>query len=210
MQTVKIEAKIRGKKGKGASNRARKEGYIPAIIYGKNMDNVAIAVLENEMEKILNRVGENVLFNLSIDGDAQDYTVLIKEIQRNPVKGTLSHIDFYQVSMTDKINTLVNISLVGESIGVSKGGILQLLTRELEIRCLPADIPSSIEVDISNLEIGDALLVADIEPSDKFEIITDDNTVIVSIAAPQIEEETDEEVEESAEATEAADETEEA
>lgn len=207
MEIAQIEAKLRNEIGKGASNRARREGFIPAELYGKEKDNISVMVSENEMEKLINRFGENALIKVFIDNDGkkENYTVLLKEIQRHPVRGTLSHIDFHQVSMTDKINTIVPVVLVGDSPGVSEGGILQQLVRELDIRCLPTDIPGSIELDISNLNIGDSLSVSDVNISEEIEIVTDENTVIASVVAPQVVEETEaaEEAEATEEATEA-------
>ncbi len=196
METVLIEAKMRKEQTKGTNNRMRGQGYVPAVLYGKEVENTSILVSEKEMDKIIAKGGENVFAKISLDkeGIIEEYNVILKEVQRHPVKGTLSHIDLYQVSMSEKLNTIVPISVVGDSIGVADGGIVQHMLREIDIRCLPGDIPASIEVDITNLNIGDSIAVADVQTSDAVEIVADPNTVIISIAAPQAEEETEEDV----------------
>ncbi|KUO50725.1 MAG: hypothetical protein APF76_15625 [Desulfitibacter sp. BRH_c19] len=197
METVLIEAKMRSEQTKGSNNRMRGQSFVPAVLYGKEVENTSIVVSEKEMDKIIAQGGENVFARMSLDkeGSIEDYNVILKEVQRHPVKGTLSHIDFYQVSMSEKLNTVVPISLVGDCIGIAEGGMLQHMLRELDIRCLPSDIPSSIEVDISNLNIGDSILVSQIQTTEDVEIVEDPNTVIVSIASPQAEETEEEETE---------------
>lgn len=194
METVQIEARMRNEQTKGSNNRMRGKSFIPAVLYGKEVENTSIVVSEKEMDKIIAKGGENIFAKLSLDkeGSVEEYNVILKEVQRHSVKGTLSHIDFYQVSMSEKLNTIVPISLVGESIGVAEGGMVQQMLREIDIRCLPSDIPASVEVDISNLNIGESITVADLQTSDAFEIIEDPSTVIISIASPQAEEEDNE------------------
>ena len=188
METVLIETQIRDDQTKGSNNRSRKKGFVPGVLYGKEMENTSIIVSAKEMERIIAKKGENVFakMNLQKDGGSQEYNVILKEVQRHPYKGTLVHLDFYQVSMSEKINTVITISLVGESIGAAEGGLVQQQLREINVLCLPGDIPDSIEIDITNLKIGDSITVADIHISDKVEIIEELNTVVVNVSAPRV------------------------
>lgn len=210
METLIINAKTRSKDTKGTNNRMREQGEIPAVLYGKEMDNVAISVSEKLMDKIIAQAGEGVFAKLVVedDGNSNEYNVIVKEVQRHPVRKTLSHIDFNQVSMTEKINTVAPIAIIGESVGVNAGGIAQQPLRELDISCLPGNIPTSIEVDISSLDIGEAITVGDLEIDEGIEILTDPSSVIITITAPTIEAE-DEEDDGDAEDVEGAEEVEE-
>jgi len=188
METVLIQAQIRGEQTKGSNDRTRKSGFVPGVLYGKEMESISIVVPTKEMERLIAKKGENVLFKISLqkDGGSQDYDVILKEVQKHPYKGTLVHLDFYQVSMSEKISTIVAVNLVGDSVGAAKGGLVQQKLREVNILCLPGDIPDAIEVDITKLKIGGSITVADINVSDKVEITEEPNTVIANIAAPKV------------------------
>ncbi|MEW6623732.1 MAG: 50S ribosomal protein L25/general stress protein Ctc [Bacillota bacterium] len=194
METLQLDAKVRTGRGKGYMNRMRNQGSIPAVLYGQEVDSIPLLVLEKTVEKVITSAGENAFLQLKVETNngSKEYNVLMREVQRHPVKKTLSHIDFYQVSMSEKLETTVPIILVGESIGIAEGGILQHRLRELAIRCLPADIPAAVEVDISNLKIGDSVSVADIPASEKVEYITDPSTVVAVVSSPRAEEEAEE------------------
>lgn len=191
METVLVQAQMRNEQTKGFNSRVRREGFVPGVLYGKEVENTSVLVPEKEIEKIIAKSGENAFARISLhkDNGHQEYNVILKEVQRHPFKGTLVHLDFYQVSMSEKLNTVVPVSLVGESIGAAEGGIVQQQLREISVRCLPGDIPGSIEVDITNLQIGDSITAADVQISDKVEIVEDPNTVVVSVSAPRAEEE---------------------
>jgi len=152
------------------------------------LESISIVVPAKEMERLIAKKGENVLFKISLqkDGGSQDYDVILKEVQKHPYKGTLVHLDFYQVSMSEKISTVVAVNLVGDSVGAAKGGLVQQKLREVNILCFPGDIPDAIEVDITKLKIGGSITVADITVSDKVEITEEPNTVIANIAAPRV------------------------
>jgi len=188
METVLIQAQIRNEQTKGSNNRSRKSGFVPGVLYGMEMESIPVSVPTKEMERIITKKGENVFakINLQKNDGAQDYNVILKEVQRHPYKGTLVHLDFYQVSMSEKINTVVAVSLVGESIGAAKGGLVQQQVREINVLCFPGDIPSSIEVDITDLKIGDSITVADMQVPGKVEIVEEPNTVIVNIVASRV------------------------
>ncbi|MDN5331033.1 MAG: large subunit ribosomal protein [Tepidanaerobacteraceae bacterium] len=187
MAQVSLAAEERKLGGKGLLNELRKSGKIPGVLYGKNIETKAVAVGAKELNKLFKTHGEGVLIDLVLG--EEKYPVIIKEIQRDPLKGVITHIDFYRVSMTDKIEVDLPIILKGEPEGVKLGGVLQHQLHELTIEALPADIPEFIEVDISHLKIGDVLQVKDIKLSDKITVLDDPEEVVVTVLAPTIEEE---------------------
>jgi large subunit ribosomal protein L25 len=195
MEAVELKAQYREDTGKGRVKRLRAQGLVPCVIYGKDIESKSIAVKDNELEKLINKHGENCLIKLFLgeNGEEKEYLTLVRDIQRHPIKNQYTHLDFYNVSMKDKLYTTVTVHLAGEPVGVKEGGILQHGARELEIRCLPINIPEYAEVDISNLSIGDNVSVADINLGDDVEIITEEETILATIVPPAIEKEDDEE-----------------
>ena len=146
-----------------------------------------------------------MLLDVSIEGDdAASKTAMIRELQIHPVSGNALHVDFYEVDMKRKINVSIPVVTVGKSQGVELGGMLQLVRRELEVLCLPDEIPESIEVDITDLEIGDSLHVDEIEVGENIEIPADVNFTVITVLAPTLEEEEEEEEEEGVEGEEGA------
>ncbi|ADL06847.1 50S ribosomal protein L25/general stress protein Ctc [Thermosediminibacter oceani] len=182
MAQVTLTAEERKLAGKGTLNELRRNGKVPAVFYGKNIENRTIAVDAKELHKLLKTHGEGVLIDLVLGGEK--HTVIIKEIQRDALKGDITHVDFFRVSMTEKIEVDLPIVLKGEPEGVKAGGVLQHQLHELTIEALPADIPEQIEVDISHLQIGDVLMVKDIKLSDKITVIDDPGEVVVTVLAP--------------------------
>ena len=183
MAEVQLRVEKRDGTGKGAARRSRAEGRIPAVVYGRGMEPGAVSVDRREFLTALNtEAGLNVLLDLQLDGDT--VLTLARELQRDPVRGTLLHADFVKIDRSVAVEVEVPVNVVGESPGVKEGGVLETQTTLLEVRCLPTDVPESIAVDISGLDIGDSSYVSDIPPGEKYEIITDPETVIVHIAAP--------------------------
>jgi len=188
METVLIQAQIRNDQTKGSNNKSRKTGFVPGVLYGKEIESVSVIVSAKEMEKVIAKKGENAFakMNLQKDGSSQEYNVILKEVQRHPYRGTLAHLDFCQVSMSEKLSTVVTVSLIGESIGAAEGGLVQQQLREINVLCLPGDIPASIEIDITDLKIGDNITVADVNISDKVEIVEEPSAVVVSVSASRV------------------------
>ncbi|GAB4268301.1 50S ribosomal protein L25/general stress protein Ctc [Thermincola ferriacetica] len=186
MVEVKLRVQPRPNKTRSYKHWLRNHGKIPAVIYGKDLPNKLVEVDVRNLESILrNGAGKNAIINLTVEeAKPHKLTVMIKDLQRDPVKGDLMHVDLQKISLSDKIHTTVPIHLTGEAEGVKKGGILQSGLRELEIECVPANIPDHISVDISGLDIGDSLTVADIAGQDGFAVKNDPATVIVSIVSP--------------------------
>lgn len=190
MSELNLKADLREGRGKNFNTRLRDNGYLPAIIYGKGTDGVAIQLEAKEIEKILaSGAGRNAIINITIDGARKKNLVMIKEVVKDPIKGFLKHIDFYHVNLKDKIEAVVPIHIIGEAEGVKNGGILQHGLREIPVECLPMDVPEMIEAEISALKIGDNLTVANLKIAKEIHILTDPSAVVVSVLAPQAEEE---------------------
>ncbi len=196
MEAVELNAEYREDIGKGKVKRLRAQGLVPCVIYGKDIESKSIMVKDNELEKLINKYGENCLIKVLIDenGQKKEFLSLVRDIQRHPLKNEYTHLDFYNVSMKDKLHTTVTVYLTGEPVGVKEeGGILQHGARELEVKCLPINIPEYAEVDTSNLNIGDNVTVADLNLGDDIEIITEEETILATIVPPALEKEEDEE-----------------
>ncbi|MCD6508585.1 50S ribosomal protein L25/general stress protein Ctc [Candidatus Poribacteria bacterium] len=200
MLQERIEVQPREGLGKGAARALRRQGLIPGVVYGHNFGPIPVQVELEELKRLLHHESiESMLIRMKLNG--REETVMIKEIQRHPVTYDILHVDFHRVSLTEEVTTRVPVELVGESIGVKEGGILEFLLRELEIRCLPTEIPEHIAIDISQMRIGDSLRVGDLKLKEGITVLDDPDTVIVLIAAPVVREEI-EEVEEAAEEAE--------
>ena len=188
MPEVVVTASRRAEGGKNANRRLRSGGQIPGILYGAKNEAVAVAVSPKEIGTILrSATGENTLFDLDLDGSRRK--VLIKEFQVEPIKGKLLHADFYEVALDKALQISVHVELHGVPVGVKvQGGILDFVTRELEIECLPADIPEKIEVDVSALELGKHLRVSELHLPEKLTMLTEPDVVIAHVVAPRAEE----------------------
>jgi len=189
MADIVVSAQNREETGKNVNRRLRTKGLIPGVLYGKAKKPVPVAVSPKEIGSILrSKTGENTLFDLDLDGSRRK--VILKEFQVEPLKGSLLHADFYEVALDKALQVNVHVELTGTPVGVKvQGGIVDWVTRELEVECLPADIPERIVVDISALEIGKHLRVADIKAPDKVTILTAADVVIAHVVAPRAEEE---------------------
>ena len=168
MDPMQLEASARAETGKKISSALRREGAIPAVVYGEGHTPAAIALTAKDLARALHTAaGENVLITLTVkqaDGTAQPArTVLIKEIQHHPVTAQVLHVDFHQVSLTKRIQVTVPLQFTGEAIGVKQdGGRLDHLLWEVRVECLPTEIPKRLDVDVSALKIGDSLLIKDL------------------------------------------------
>jgi large subunit ribosomal protein L25 len=201
MKDISLHAKTRDKKGTQAVKKLRNNGMIPAVVYGADEKTIPLELEEKTFLKLIRAgVSESVIITLKIDNDSsKDKKVLIREVQQDPVWGNILHIDFQRISMEKKITISVPVHLVGEAVGVSEGGILQPSIRELEIECLPGDIPERVEVNVSNLNIGDAIHVKDVQ-LEKVNVLTDPEGSLVSVVPPTVFKEPEVKVAEEAEA----------
>ena len=188
MAEIKLNAEVRAKSGKGPSRRARAQGKVPATVYGPGMEPVSITIDRREFVTALHtEAGTNQLLDIQIDGSS--VLALTRELQRDPVKGTLLHADFVKVDRMTQVEVEVPIHLTGESAGVNQGGVLEQQLHVVHIKCLPTEVPDFIEADVSQLDIGDALRVEDLRASSGAEILSDPESVVAIVSAPISEEE---------------------
>jgi large subunit ribosomal protein L25 len=188
MPEIVVSAEKRTEKGKNVNRRLRVAGRIPGVVYGGKGEPMAVAVSPKEIGAVLRSAsGENTLFDLELGGSRRK--VILKEYQVEPIKGKLLHADFYEVALDKVLEVKVHVELTGTPVGVKvQGGILDFVTRELEIECLPTDIPDKIALDVSGLELGKHIRVSDLQISDKVTMLTDPEVVIVHVVAPRAEE----------------------
>ena len=158
-----LQVESRSETGKGAARRIRAAGKIPGNVYGHGAEPVAVQADELQFKALISKIStENTLIDLTVD-DGKPKSVLIREIQRHPSRSVILHVDFFEITAGEKIRVAVPVRLEGNPIGVRNGGILQVIRYELEVECLPRDIPSSFEVDISDMNIGDSLHISEVD-----------------------------------------------
>jgi large subunit ribosomal protein L25 len=180
-----IEILPREKTGTKASRRYRKEGFVPVEIYGRGEENIHGLVRKSDLLKILHKThGESFLLNGKING--KTIPIIIKEIQIHPVTDEILHVDFQMIHAGEEIEIEVPVVIVGEAPGVKAGGVLEVLTKTLTVRALPGNIPPHIEIDVSNLNVGQAIHVKDIQSKD-FKLVDDPETVIVVVVGSKEE-----------------------
>jgi len=191
-----IKAEKRDVFGKNACRRIREAGRIPAVLYGEGKAALPLTLDRKDIIAILkSESGENTIFKVSFDSKTQD--AMIKEIQVDPVSHQLLHADLIQISMEKTIRVSVPLLLQGEAVGVkSEGGFVDFMTREVDIECLPKDIPEHITIDISGLHLHQSLKIGDITPPEGVRLISDPSSVVVLISVPHKEEEAAKPVEE--------------
>lgn len=184
-EVVTAEKRIR--QGKNFSRRLRSQGKVPAILYGPGIENVALSLNKRDVIALLKtETGERTIFKVAFDGEERN--VMIKELQVNPVTDELLHVDLIQIAMDRPIRVSVPVVLKGEAVGVkNEGGLVDFITRELEVECLPHLIPEHIEVDISGLHVHQSVKVANLPPLEGVKVIKDPDTVIVTIGLPEAE-----------------------
>jgi len=189
MPEIVVAAETRTETGKNVNRRLRTRGLIPGVLYGAKSETTPVSVSPKEIGSILrSATGENTLFDLDLGGKRR--RVILKEFQVEPIKGRILHADFYEVALDKVLEVKVHIELTGVPVGVKvQGGILDFVTRELEVECLPTDIPEKIVVDVSELELGKHVRVAELKVSDKIKVLTDPGLVIAHVVTPRAEEE---------------------
>ncbi len=189
MEKVDLAAKIRESKGKGAAHKSRAEAFVPAVLYGKKREPEMLTLVAKDIQKIMHsKAGMNMLLNVKLEGKNEEMAML-KEVQVHPVSGNLIHVDLYSVNMNEPIDVKVPVIIKGEAPGVKLGGILEFHLREIDIKCLPAKLPDSIEVDISALNLGDTVHVKDLKVAEGITIKDDLNETVLLVSIPQVEEE---------------------
>lgn len=184
---VKLRAQRRDDLAKSSTNQLRRDGFVPSVIYGNDKEALTVAVENIELLKTLRDEGRNAVITLEVD-QGESVEVMLHEYQMDPLRGELIHADFYIVDMTQEMDVTVSIQLEGEPAGVKAGGILQQPLYELQVRAIPANIPDVVTVNVAELEIGDAISVVDLEKVEGYEVTEDPDTTIVTVTAPQAEE----------------------
>lgn len=192
-ETVTVALERRQEVGKGGARKLRRMGYVPAVLYSRESQKGAepLKIRVGELERLLRIPGvTHHILELSVDGEKR--RGIIKDIQYNPVKNEVWHIDFYEVKADQKISITVPVVLQGEAKGVKAGGILELVTPELEVECFPDAIPEAIVVDVTNLEIGDAIHVRELQVPEGVTVAENPDEVVVVVTPPEVvaEEET--------------------
>ena len=188
---LKINAQLRTESGRNAVKKIKAAGFVPAVIYGAKDPSRNLQINEREVSRLLGHAtSESVLVEVKIqDGDTK--TALIQEVQHHPVTGAIMHVDLHAVSMDEVLTAEVAVETTGEAAGVKTGGgVLDVILRTLEIECLPGDLPEAITVDVSALEIGDAIHVRDLALPKGVTVLNGADLTVVSVAAPTVVEET--------------------
>ncbi|MFN3407106.1 MAG: 50S ribosomal protein L25/general stress protein Ctc [Caldimicrobium sp.] len=193
MKQIVLQAEPREKTGKEVSKKLRKKGLIPAILYGKGIEPIPLNIKYSEFEKIYNKYkGETVIFTLEFPNNKEfKKQAILKDIQKDPVTDLFIHLDFQSVEEGRPIEVEVPLEFVGKPIGITKGGILEIMLHELTIECLPTEIPDKIVVDISGLDIGDSLHVKDLQVPQGLKVKDHPEETVATVVA---EEEATEEV----------------
>ena len=191
MEKVILKAEVRNESGKRIAKDLRKKDIIPAVVYKGGKDALRLQLSVRDFEHILHtKAGENVIVTLKVtssDKSAKDKTVLIKEIQREPIKDRILHVDFNEISLTENLKVNVPLAAHGEPEGKKDGGTLEHVMWELEVECLPANIPEKIEVEVSALKIGDAVYVKNIKAPEGVKILTDPELIAMIVKPPKVE-----------------------
>ena len=186
MQQAKLEVQQRNTFGKQNARELRKEGGVPAVLYGRAQDTVAIQLDARTFRQFLRTYGENVIINMEVSAGNTE-TVIIKEIQRHPVdKQRLIHADFIRISLDEPVTSAVPVILVGNPPGVQEGGVLENPLRQVTLHCLPMQMPTNISIDVSHLDIGDAVHVSDLNLDEEVDIIDEPERIIATVSQPRI------------------------
>ena len=206
MEHFELNATVRKTTGNSPARELRRGGHIPAVLYGPQTEPVLLSVNIKELEQVFKKgsIGSIILNLIIQNGKKVTKPAMIKEFQSHPVSGDFLHIDFYEIDMQRKINVMIPVITKGISKGVELGGLLQIIRREIEVLCMPGDIPEAFELDITDLDVGDSVHVEEIPLGDNVEISSDVNFTVLTIVSPKVEEVEEEEEEEGLEGEEAA------
>ena len=192
-----LSGKIREKTGKVATKEVRRNGEIPAVLYGLK-DNLSFSVCPDNLKDILTAKGQNALIDLNLEGNKKR-KVILKEFQSHPLKERWVHVDFLEVDVTKTVKVSVNVHLIGKSAGEKMGGLVNQVLKSIHVECLPVDIPQSVDLDVTAVELGQVLHVSDLSFPDKVKILHQPNEVILSVQLEKVKEEETTEDEELAE-----------
>jgi large subunit ribosomal protein L25 len=182
---VTLKAEIRPGTGKGVARKLRAAGRVPGVVYGRGMDPVAVAVERLALARAFKTdAGRNVLIDLQVGSDT--HLTLARELQRDPVRGTLLHVDFLKIARDVAIEVDVPVHITGESPGVKEGGVIEHHLWSVRVSCLPGNVPERLDADVSRMVIGDMLRVADLIVPDGVTVLTEPNEAVLGVVVPQI------------------------
>ncbi|MCX5666475.1 MAG: 50S ribosomal protein L25 [Candidatus Omnitrophica bacterium] len=191
MEKVILKVETREGSGKRSAKDLRNKKLIPAVVYKGGKDALKLQLAASDLAEVLHtKAGENVIVTLKIaggDSKAKDKTVVIKEIQREPIQSRILHVDFNEISLTEALKVNVPLTTHGEPEGKKEGGTLEHVMWELQVECLPADIPEKIEVDVSKLKIGEAIYVKNITAPEGVKVLTDPELIAMIVKPPKVE-----------------------
>jgi large subunit ribosomal protein L25 len=191
-ERIKLVVQERPELGSRATRRLRQQGFVPGVIYGHGNEPRAFAVEERELRRALTGDhGLHAILDVKLEGESKSRASILKDYQRDRVRDTVTHIDLLEVSLDETIQSQVNVVLTGDSIGVREGGVLSQASHQVTVEAKPLEIPEHVDIDITNLGLGDSLRVADLTASEGVAFLDDPDTVIVSVVAPtqEVEEE---------------------
>jgi large subunit ribosomal protein L25 len=204
-ERVKLEVLQRERRGSADARRLRRDGLIPGVLYGRGKTPHAIAIPERELRRVLSGpAGLHTILDVVLDGQKTAHASILKEYQRDPLRGTVSHVDLHEVRLDQPIQAQVTVVLVGEPAGVKEGGVLSQVTREVTVEALPMEIPEHLELDVSGMAIGDSLRVSDLVAVANVTFLDDSEEVLATVTPPTVVEEPEEVLEEGEEAVAAA------
>lgn len=175
------------REAKKENTSLRAKGFVPAVVYGYKTENIAISVEEIELIKVLREVGRNGVMKLDVDG--KTVNAVLTDYQQDPIKGQVLHADFLVINMTEELEVTVTITLVGDAVGVKEGGSINQPNRDVTVKVKPSDIPDHIEVDVSEMQIGDTLTLGEVREKISFNVLEEDDFALVSVTAPRSDEE---------------------
>ncbi len=181
---IALTCKIREKKTKGYLNEMLKQEWIPGIVYGQEQTPVSVFLNRRDLYKKMSSFGSRGIFTLDIEGAGKPVMALVREVQKQPLSGHIIHIDFLTINMSEKISSKVGIHVDGEEELIKKGGILQVGIKEVEVSCLPKDLPEVFTIDVSALDFGDRVIMGDLNLPEGVELADAAESVICSVLAP--------------------------
>jgi large subunit ribosomal protein L25 len=204
-ERIKLVVQERPELGSRATRRLRRQGFVPGVIYGHGKEPRAFAVEDRELRRALTGShGLHAILDVKLEGESTSRASILKEFQRDRVRDTVTHIDLLEVSLDETIQSQVNVVLTGDSVGVREGGVLSQASHQVTVEAKPLEIPEHVDIDITDLGLGDSLRVADLTATEGVAFLDDPDTVIVSVVAPTQEVEEEVEGEEGAEGEAAA------
>src|SRR5437660_12432601 len=197
-ERVKLQVRERERRGSADARRLRKKGFIPGVLYGKGKESYAISVPERELRRVLTGAGGlHAILDVVLEGEKTTHASILKDYQQDPIRGHTSHIDLHEVRLDQPIQASVTVQLVGEPAGAKEGGVLSQVQREINVEALPMEIPEHIDLDVSDMAIGDTLRLSELVPIEGVTYLDDpEETVLATVTLPTRVEEPEPEVEE--------------